>query len=377
MVQLNTRVRTRSATMMAALMLAPGLAVPVWTAGPAQASAPASALARASALAQLNAANLDLDFDPAEEDRLYVRYLAFYDQREIVRTVARNAVTVRKDLIPAAVARFISTNMDYAIKRARELDARNKDFAERVRATHTVEFAPEVHAAAVYALSKGPVALEAFARTGYAAAMQRDRAFREASGEQAAALDDIDRAFVAHLRDTDPGPNVQAAAGLALRSDADMVEFYAYDWAAAAAVDLQIHQTQAANADAVWRATVRTLLADAKAAHEAALLAVGEAREQARAEAALAWQLLGNQADPAKSTWAAAVEVAEKQAANWQQVALAAAAAADNPNWESITGRAQGNAELWAVEHTTAAGQAAYWTALLDMALAGERDMTS
>lgn len=352
--------------MMAALVLVPGVtagvAAPAWLAGPAWAFLTTT------------------EFDQAEEDRIYVRFLAGYDARSLVRTAAWNALTSTN--VPVTVDRFINSGgMAYAVTRSEQLGARNADFARRILATHTEKFAPEVRAAARYALDNGASALETFARTGYAAARQRDRAAREAAGEQATALVDADRNFVAHLRDADPGAQVRAAAGLALseRTDAALVEFYAHDWAAAAAVDLQTQQVQCANSDLVWRAGVKTLLADALAAQKAANEAAQEAREQARAAALRAWQALGEQARPAKSTWDTAVEVAQQQAANWEQVALAAAAAvaADNPNWDAIAGSAQANDERWRTERTNAAKQAAYWTTLYEMALAGERDMQS
>ncbi|MEV4350535.1 hypothetical protein AB0J83_39265 [Actinoplanes sp. NPDC049596] len=348
--------------MIAALVLAPGLvAVPAWAAGPAWGAVTTTS------------------FDQAEEDRIYVRWLAGYETRSLVRTAAWNALTSSN--VPATVDRFLyGGGMDYAITRSRQLAARNADFARRILATHTVQFSPEVHAAAEYALLKGGTILEGFVRTGYAAAKERDRVAREADGAQEAALLQTDRDFVAHLRDTDPGPQVQAAAGYALRvgaTDADIVEFYAYDWAAAAAVDLETQQLQCANSDLVWRARVKTLRAEAVAAQQAAEQAAGEAREQARAAAARAWHALGEQAVPAKSTWDTAAEVAERQAANWQQVALAAAAAAENPNWDAIALGAQTNQEQWDAARVTAAKQAAYWAALYQEALAGELAMQS
>ncbi|MEU4690918.1 hypothetical protein [Actinoplanes sp. NPDC023714] len=348
---------------MAALMLVPGVLAPVWAPSPAWASGTVSAQS----------------FDQAAEDLIYVRYLAGYDPRALVRTAAWNALAPAKpEQVPALVARFLSSGLPYAVGRAEQLAARNADFARRVLATHTAEYAPEVHAAAQFALANGTSALEAFARTGYAAAMQRDRTAREAAGEQAAALLQSDREYVAHLRDHDPGPQVRAAAGLALRAeatDADLVEFYAYDWAAAAAVDLTTLKTQCINGDMKWRAAVKTLLPAAIAAQEAANKAEGEAKALAKEQALRAWKKVTAEASPAKSTWESAAEVAHLQAENWAAVAQAAAESADNPNWESIGNSAQANAQQWATEQTNAAGQAAYWTNLYEQALAGELAM--
>ncbi|GAA1635545.1 hypothetical protein GCM10009828_074400 [Actinoplanes couchii] len=317
--------------------------------------------------------------DPAAADLTYVTYLALYDTRALVRVAARNAITVEARLVKAAVARFLKSEMPFAVSYSRELNAANADFAERILATHTPEFAPEVHAAAQFALSRGAAALDAFAKTGYAEAKQRDRVAREAVGEQAAALRAEDRAFVAGLRDTDPGMNVRAAAGHAVRadgSDADVVEFFAYDWAAAAAVDLEILKVRCADADMVGRSNLTQLETNARNAEQAALAAAGEARAQKLAAAARAWELVGDQAEPLLGTWAEAERVAVEQAAHWRQIALdAAAAAAGNPNWESAAGSAQATAQQWQVERDNAAARAAFWAGRHEEALAGELRM--
>ncbi|WP_430792117.1 hypothetical protein, partial [Actinoplanes sp. G11-F43] len=262
---------------------------------------------------------------------------------------------------------------------AREQNAANADFAERILATHTVEFAPEVHAAAQFALSKGAAALDVFARTGYAEAKLRDRVARETVGEQAAALRAEDRAFVAGLRDTDPGMNVRAAAGLALRADgtdADVVEFFAYDWAAAAAVDLEILKVRCADADMVGRSNLTQLETSARNAEQAALAAAGEARVQKMAAAARAWELVSGQAEPLIGRWDEAERVATEQAAHWRQIALdAAAAAAGNPNWAAVAGSAQATAQQWQVERDNAATRAAFWAGRYQEALDGELRM--
>ncbi|WP_229068425.1 hypothetical protein [Actinoplanes sp. DH11] len=350
--------------MAAALVLAPG--VLAGAVAPAQAAVRAPAVVRAAV------------FDQAAVDRLYVYYLAKYDHRSLVRTAAWNALAGKPDQVDALVARFLKSGLPYAISRSEQLAARNADFARRVLATHTAEFAPEVHAAAQFALASGAAALEVFARTGYAEAKERDRTARETAGEQAAALSDADREFVVLLRDTDPGPQVRAAAGLALRAEAteaDVVEFFAYDWAAAAAVDLRTQQVQCADLDMAWREQVRTLRATAEAAHRAALAAAGEAREQARVTAANAWRLVIDRARPVMNTWDAAAENADRQAENWQRVAAAAAEAAENPNWDAIARTAGTNVQQWTVHGDAAAEQAAYWTEMYDTALAGELDM--
>lgn len=348
--------------MIAVVATAPGtLAVasaPVWAAGPATAVA------------------VMASFDRAAADRRYVRNLAYYDPRSLVRTAAWSALTSNN--VDATVARFLNSGLAFVVGRAQQLDARNADFAHRILATHTVQFAPEVHAAARYALDSGPAALDTFARTGYAEAMQRDRTARDAAGAQAAALVQIDRDFVARLRDSDPGAQVRAAAGYAVRAgatDADLVEFFAYGWVAAASADLHAHQLQFANSDMVWHAAVMRLQADATAAEDAARAAVGEARIQARAAAARAWHAMGEQTRPAQTTWEAAERTAAGQASNWQLVAQAAADALGNPNWLPVADSAQATEQQWTLARDNAADRAAYWTALYQLALTGEQNM--
>jgi hypothetical protein len=361
---MNSRSTARGAVLLAALVTVAGVPAvspaPVW-------AVPPSATFTAAAV------------DPAAADLKYVTYLAVHDSRLLVRIAAGNAITVESHLVKAAVARFLKSEMEFAVGYSREQNAANADFARRILATHTPEYAPEVHAAAQLALSRGNAALDVFARTGYEDAKRRDRVAREAAGEQVKALKAEDRLFVALLHEKDPGPNVKASAGYALRgdaTDADVVEFFAHDWAAAAAVDLEMVKTRCTDADMVGRATLTQLEPAARKAEKAALDAAEEAKAQKRAAAARAWELVGELADPMLDTWAEAEQVAIAQAAHWRQIAVdAAAAAVDNPNWESVADSAQATAQQWQIERDNAAEQAAYWSARYDEPLAGELRM--
>jgi hypothetical protein len=304
------------------------------------------------------------------------RAVASYDPRSSVRAAAWGAL-VSTD-VDAAVARFIDSGYPYATARAALTDARNTDFAQRVLATHTAEFAPEVHAAAQYALSRNATAREAFARTGYEAAKARDRAAREATGAQAAALEQVDRDFVAALADNDPGEQVRASATYALRptaTDADLVEFFAYGWSNAAGLDLAAFRIRTSDEDMRWRAGVERLATVAREAEEAALGAADEAAGQSRAAAARAWAEVATQTGTPQVLWADAQRFAEAQAATWQRV-VAAANGATGPNWDAIVGSAGTTAESWAAEREQAAEQATYWSGLFSDALAGELRMT-
>ncbi|MEV4348276.1 hypothetical protein AB0J83_27785 [Actinoplanes sp. NPDC049596] len=304
------------------------------------------------------------------------RAVASFDSRSSVRAAAWGAL-VSSD-VDAALIRFWDSGYNFAKSRAALNDSRNTDFCQRVLATHTVEFAPEVHAAAAYALGKNAAARESFARTGYEAAKARDRQAREATGAQAAALEQFDRDYVALLRDNDPGEQVRAAATYTLRpaaTDADLVEFFAYGWANAAELDVAAFRMRVSDEDARWRAGIERLVADAQAAEQAALATAGEAAEQARATAARAWADVATRTGTPRVLWADAEQVARAQAANWQQV-VAAANGATGLNWQAVVGSSGTTAASWAAEQEQAAEQVAYWSGLFADALAGELRMT-
>jgi hypothetical protein len=276
----------------------------------------------------------------------------------------------------AAIEQFLTSGYDYAIRLSAERKARNADFAKRVLAAFTADFAPEVHAAAQFAVnSRNDADRERFANGGFESAKQRDAAARQARGEQAEALSAADRAFVRDLAEHDPGAQVRVSAAYAVRTgagDDDLVEFFAGGWAFGARLDLEAFRRQSADDDARWRVTVTRLLADATAAEQAARDASAELAEQARANAVGAWQAVGRQAAPAESYWDGARRITDDQAANWAAV-LAAANAATGPNWAAMTGPAGAAQADWTAEREFAAQQAAYWNSLLQQALDGEQ----
>lgn len=356
---MDARVRSRVVALVAAMAAAGALTA----AGPAVAALPLGVTSVVSA-ADLVAA------DQAAE-RAYVRRLASKDPRSTVRRAAWSALTAKN--VDAAIVSFWATEYPYAVRLAAERRNRNADFAARVLETHTARYAPEVHAAAQRAVDGSAAEQDEFFRKGYKAAKERDRQAREATGQQAAVLEQEDRNFVARLRDTDPGPQVREAARFALRTGAtaDVVEFFAHDWASAAGLDLHTYRTRCADADLAWRRKALQLIVDARAAEKAALELSGEAAAQKRALAARAWAEAGAQAPPALVAWANAEQVALAQAANWQFVAQEAGAATSS-NWQVIAGNAQLTAQQWAAEREDAAAQAAYWTDLLAQTRAGE-----
>lgn len=309
-------------------------------------------------------------------DREKVRWIAGKYPMTEVRTAAWLALTSSDP--DTAVARFLATGYDAAIKRAQETRARNLDFARRIYAVYTAEYSPEVNAGARWAMNGTDADRDLFARIGFAAALERDRAAREQSGENARAIVEQDRAFVRLLATSDPGPQVRAAAEWALRpgsGDGDLVEFFVHGWAGASRQDLETQRIRCADADVAWQRRLAGLVVAAKEAEQAANEAAEEFREQARAEAARAWHSAADQAGSGTAIWDEAHQVAVEQAANWARIAEAAAAAG-GPNWDPIGAAATGNQADWTEDLDWAARQVAYWNSLLADALAGEQRMS-
>jgi hypothetical protein len=310
----------------------------------------------------------------AAGDRIWVQYLAKSDPRSPVRIAAWQALL--SSAPDAAIAQFVESGYDYAVKLSAERKARNMDFAKRVLAAFTAEFAPEVHKAAAYAVnSRDDADRERFANGGFEAAKLRDAAAREALGEQAQALVEADRAFVRSLAANDPGAQVRVSAAYATRigaGDGDLVDFFAAGWAFGARLDLETQRQLGADNDMRWRATLNRLVEEAAAAEKAAREASDEMAEQAKAAAVRAWQTVGEQTAPGRSYWSDAQRHAEQQAANWAAV-YAAAVAAAGPNWAAIVTPAQSSQSSWDAERSAAAQQAQYWNDLLQQARDGEQ----
>lgn len=314
--------------------------------------------------------------DSTAADLAFVRFVALRHPQSTVRAAAWLALL--SGARDAAIAQFLASGYQSARDRAAALNQQNLDFAKRILATHPAAYAPEVNEAAKRAVAGSDADRERFARTGYAEAAARDRQVREDDGRHAAALVQADRDYVAVLRDTDPGAQVRVGAGYALRAgatDADLVEFFAHGWHSSARLDLELQQNAIADSDLRWRATINGLVVKARAAEKTARETAGEAAAVRRALAAEAWRSVGEQTAPARSAWHEAEQVAATQAASWQAIAVAAAAA-ESVNWESIASASVSNQAAWHTERETAAEQARYWTALLEQARAVEREMT-
>lgn len=319
-------------------------------------------------------ANAVAGVQDVSSDKVLVQYLAHRDPRSTVRIGAWQALL--SSAPDQAVAQFLASGYDYAVKLAAESKARNADFAKRVLDTYPAEFAPEVHAAAQFAVnSRNDADRERFAHGGFAAAQQRDSHVRDTQGQQAKALVEADRQYVRNLAANDPGTQVRVSASYAVRvgaTDSDLVDFFATDWAFGARLDLESYRLQGADNDTRWRADIARLLVDAQAAEKAAREASGDLAEKARATAVLAWQTVGEHTGPARSAWADARDGAARQAANWAAIAEAASAAT-GPNWSAVVAPALSNKSDWAAEQDFATQQSQYWNSLLRQAIDGEQ----
>ncbi|MFG2999830.1 hypothetical protein [Streptomyces sp. NPDC048340] len=355
----------------AAGVLAGGIAI--GGVAPAWADAPVAAAASSTVPGAQAEQTLSPELAAAiEEARRRVTSMAKTHPAAEVRTSAWNAL--RSSRGDEALLEWLAPGggFDYAKQRARETRARNKAFCERVVATHTVGFSPEVRAAAARAL-KGSVAEQAaFVKTGYADAQRRDRTAREATEQQRLEVAAKDRDFVRALGEHDPGEQVRVAAQWALRpgtTDTDVAEFFGYGWATGAALDLEGYRTRVADGETLRHHTLTLLIREATAAEEAVKDSADAA--QARAAAERAWKAVSAHADAAQRAWLAEQTAAAAQAENWRAVALLSRESAEEL-WKAISGTAETNQGAWAGEQAGAVEAAAFWKATFEQAQNGE-----
>ncbi|MEV4432364.1 hypothetical protein [Streptomyces sp. NPDC049585] len=350
------------------VLLASGGAVagvaPAWAAGPVAVAVTATGQPAGTA-AQMQAT-------AAEDARGRVLYYAKYHPAAEVRVSAWNAL--RSSGGDAAIAQWLAPGggFDAAKQRAREVRARNRAFCERVVATHTKEFSPEVRAAAERALKGTAADQAAFVKSGYAAAQERDRAVREADAAHRAEVTAKDRAFVGSVAEHDPGEQVRVAAQWALRpgaADADVAEFFGYGWATGGTLDLEAYRTRVADAEMLRHAVLSQLIAKAAAAEEAVKGAADAAK--ARADAEAAWKAVADHAGAARAAWLAEQAAAAAQAENWRAIAAAAQESAD-VLWKNMGKPAEANQSSWSLEQAEAAKAAGFWQDMADQAQEAE-----
>ncbi|WP_026247435.1 hypothetical protein [Streptomyces sp. MspMP-M5] len=348
-------------------LLAGGAAVTTVT--PAWADAPVPAVVSADQAAKQD---MSARAAAAEEARNYVHRLAMSGMPAEIRASAWNALLNSRG--DEAIAEWLAPGggYDYAKQRLRDTRARNKAFCARVVQTHTAEFSPAARAAAARALKGTDADRAAFVRTGYAEALQRDRASREADGQRKLEVANRDREYVRSVAETDSGEQVRVAAQWALRpgaTDADIAEFFGYGWVNGATLDLESRRLRNADAERVRHNTLSRLIKQAEEAEAAVNGAVDAAK--ARAEAERAWQAVGEHAGAAQKAWLAEQAAAKTQAENWKHVAQRAKEAADGI-WKSIADPAESTGDAWAEEQAQAVETARFWQDMYDRAQASE-----
>ncbi|WP_237774191.1 hypothetical protein [Actinosynnema sp. ALI-1.44] len=306
-----------------------------------------------------------------------VRQVALHHAQTLVRASAWQAM--RSPDGEAALREFVLRGFAKARERARQNNARNRDFAQRVFDTYSASYAPLVHAGADKALKGSDGDRDWFARTGFEEAKAKDNAAREADEEHKQAIAQADRDFVLLLSKSDPGQQVRLAAEHALRNggiDADIREFYASDWMAAAGLDVEIFRLRSQEAGVFYHATIPQLIADAQEAEREALATSGEAAEKARAVAAQAWATTQQKADAARNSWENERQLCAEQARYWQTVIERAKTQFD-PVWLNIGSTAEKQRGTWTTETTFADNQIQHWGVVGDEARDGYDRMTT
>ncbi|WP_414941242.1 hypothetical protein [Amycolatopsis sp. cmx-11-51] len=293
-----------------------------------------------------------------------VRQNALYHSEDLVRVAAWQVL--RSGEGEPALREFVRTGFFEARKRAETYNARNKEFARRVMNNYSAQFSPNVHAEAKAAYNGNSAQQEQFFRTGFAAAKALDDAAREADEQHKQEILEADRAFVRLLAEADPGEQVRLAAQHALRAggtDSHLRAFFASEWMAASATDIEIFRIRTQEAGVRFYALIPRLIADAEEAEREALAAEGAAAEQARAVAARAWATTREKADEARAVWESEAAACAEQARYWRTVIERANASAD-PVWAMIAAKADKNRGNWATDGTFADDQTRYWSAV-------------
>ncbi|MCE7010231.1 hypothetical protein LWC34_46625 [Kibdelosporangium philippinense] len=318
-------------------------------------------------------------FSAVEDSPLYpiVRQNAVYHPEAFVRVAAWHAIW--SDEWETALPEYIATGYNEARQRASQNHARNRDFIQRVVNTYSPRYSPKVHSEAQRALRGTDADRDQFVRTGFAAAKAMDEAAREADEERKQQILQADRDFVSSLAVKDPGEHVRLAAQHAMRAggmDVDLRAFYASEWMAAAAVDLDVFRLRSQEAGIRYHAVIPRLIADAQDAEREALAASGAAAEQARAVAARAWATTKEKAEAARQTWEDEAAACAEQARYWRTI-IERAKANIGPEWAAIATTADKNRGSWATEGNFADGQSTHFGEVQQQAQDGYDRMTN
>ncbi|GAA3947418.1 hypothetical protein [Actinoplanes auranticolor] len=302
-------------------------------------------------------------------------HLAVASPYGAVRAAATTAINSPRGQI--ALKEFIPTGWCQATDRAEKDAAMNDHIIARVLATHAYETSPWVWSAANAARTASGAEKEYFVRFGLDEARAADQRARDENGANAAALRDFDRDYVALMRDTAQGEQVQIAAAYALRRDAtdsDIVDFYTYAWSSFAKLDLERFQLTTAEQEMRWFAAVDRLQKAARDAQTAAEGASGEAQKALQQEAADKWGQVAAGAAPSASGWLTAKQTADAQARQWSAI-YQLALRQTGPNWKAMSKPARNNRDAWERDSRNARDRAAYWEQVVEDARAAEEDI--
>ncbi|OXM43404.1 hypothetical protein [Amycolatopsis alba] len=306
-----------------------------------------------------------------------VRQIALYHGETLVRASAWQAIWSEEG--ESALQQFVLSGFREARERAQQNSARNRDFVQRVLSTYTAAYSPRVHAAAKQASLGSDADRDRFVRTGFAEAKALDTAARESDEQHRQVIAQAERDYVRLLAESDPGEQVRLAAQHALRpgsTDADIREFYATGWMAAAALDVEIFRLRTQDAGIRYHAVIPRLVADAEAAEFEARNAGEAAAEQARLVAARAWATTREKAEEARQAWEVERLLCLQQALYWQTVKDRAAVETD-PAWAAIASGAEKQRGGWTTETTFAGDEATRWDGTREQAQQGYDRMTT
>jgi hypothetical protein len=304
-------------------------------------------------------------------------HLAVASPYGAVRAAATTAINSPRGEI--AVKEFIPAGWCQATERAERDAAMHDHIIARVLATHAYETSPWVWSAANAAKNAPGAEKEYFVRFGLEEARAADQRARDEDGANAEALRQLDRNYVAEMRDTAQGEQVKIAAAWALRpgsTDSDIVEFYTYAWARFGKLDFERFQLTTSDQEMRWFVAVDRLQKSALEAQAAAEAASGEAQQALRQQAADAWGRVAAGTEPSVSGWLAAKQTADAQAKQWAAV-YQLALRQTGPNWKAMTKPARTNRDAWERDSRNARDRAVYWQKVVQDALdAAERIRT-
>ncbi|MBU2668859.1 hypothetical protein KOI35_35650 [Actinoplanes bogorensis] len=293
-----------------------------------------------------------------QADRERVQWRAMSDGRWEVRTAAAVALNSSD---PNAITKFLATGLTAAINRAASFERSNvAEISYWLRISPSTSY---VRFGCERALTATHDEKDEFVRTGLAILQDLDASGQQQHEEEVAQQAQADRDFVASLADSDPGPQVRAAAVAAITGgeDADIADFFRYYWAAGARLDDEAYKRVISDLDLKGNAALERLRQAALAAAAAEAGASGEAAEKLHAETVAAWRAVSTSAGGTSVDWAAERDRAAAQADKWRAVAEHAEGATTEQDWAGVLTRARDSVTDWEDAVRWAEDQSRLW----------------